>query len=154
MVLRHAMGLPKYQSVRTTSLNASESSLAEDGNVSVQRWRPASFSRVALISTIITIASFLAGTIGLQIRNQTAGGIVFASTENDFTDAQNFLYQYLPTILIVIFGIWISVLDLDIKRLDPWCRLSKGSGYSSSALFCRYDAGCVLTSMYKALRAR
>lgn len=73
---------------------------------------------------------------------------------NDLSNIQTFAVQYFPTILIVAFGIWVSILDLDIKRLDPWCRLSAASGCSSRVLFCRYDSEFVLTAIYKAIRAR
>jgi hypothetical protein len=113
-----------------------------------------SFSNVALISSVIVIAGFLAGVIVIHLKNKKAGGIIFAATANDFSGAQTFAYQYSPTIMIVSFGIWISILDLDIKRLDPWSRLSGPSGHKSSVLFCRYDSDFILTSVYKAIVAR
>jgi hypothetical protein len=113
-----------------------------------------SFSNVALISSVIVIAGFLAGVIVIHLKNKKAGGIIFAATENGFSDAQTFAYQYSPTIMIVSLGIWISILDLDIKRLHPWSRLSGPSGHKASVLFCRYDSDFILTSVYKAIRAR
>lgn len=75
-------------------------------------------------------------------------------SSNDGTDnVQNFMYQYFPTILIVVFGIWISVLDLDVKRMSPWSRLASGSRGSFSALFCLYDTDSILTVIYKSFRA-
>ncbi|KEF58582.1 uncharacterized protein A1O9_06508 [Exophiala aquamarina CBS 119918] len=119
----------------------------------VKRWRPASFSKFALISTIIAISPFLAGVVVTHIENGRTGAILntpFGDDVNDVSNAQTFMYQQFPTILTVVFGIWISVLDLDVKRLDPWSRLSSGS---SSAMFSLYDTDFILSVVYKSLRA-
>lgn len=117
----------------------------------MKRNRPAFIQQIALISTIIVIAAFLACFIVIHTTNARTGAIIHTSLGNDIGNAQTFLYQDLLTILTVIFGIWISVLDLDVKRLDPWSLLSTGS---SSAMFCLYDTDFVLTFVYKSFRAR
>lgn len=121
-------------------------------SVIVRRWRPASFSKLASTSLVFVTIGFLAGIITLQFKDKDMGGITFAAEATNFSSMQDFGIQYLPTILIVAFGMWISIVDLDIKRLDPWCRLSVDP--NSSALFCRYDSEFALTVVYKAIRAR
>ena len=85
----------------------------------MERWRPFSFSEFALMSTTGIIAAFLASVVVIDIKSRMTGAIIYTPLENDIGSAQIFLYQYLPTILAVVFGIWISVLDLDVKRLSP-----------------------------------
>jgi len=135
---------PKIKRHSTQSLQLDEKPL-------VRRWRPASFSKFALVSTIIVIAAFLTCVVLTHITNERTGAIIYTALGNDISNGQNFLYQYFPTILTVIFGAWISVLDLDVKRLDPWARLSRGS---SSAMFCLYDTDFVLSVVYRSFRAR
>ncbi|KAF3927683.1 hypothetical protein ABW21_db0203401 [Orbilia brochopaga] len=51
---------------------------------------------------------------------------------------QVFVSQYMGTVASVIFGILLSLVDLDAKRLEPWFQLSKPDGATAknSILLC------------------
>lgn len=133
----------------TSQLNTDATSRG-DGQLPAKGWRPFSFNNLILLLTATVTAALLASVITIHIINGRNSTIIHRTEENHFVSAQIFGYQYLPTLLAVIFGIWISVLDLDVKRLNPWSRLSRGS---SSAIFCLYDTDFVLTVIYKSFRA-
>jgi hypothetical protein len=44
--------------------------------------------------------------------------------------SDKFLYLYLPTIIAVLFGIFFSWIDLQVKRLEPYYQLSRELGAS------------------------
>lgn len=65
-------------------------------------------------------------------------GLFFAETVNDFNTWENFSYNYLMTIISVLYGMaWASV-DLDVKRLEPFFQLAsaKGATAANSLLLC------------------
>ncbi|KAF2008749.1 hypothetical protein BU24DRAFT_468541 [Aaosphaeria arxii CBS 175.79] len=146
-------GIPLFTSDKSNIARALHPYFPDDQAVR-KTWRPVSFSKVAFLITIFLFTGFLASTIALHLKYERSGAIMFASDGRSISDAQNFLYLYLPIILVTALGIWISVLDLDIKRLDPWCRLSGNDGDSASTLFCQYDTAFILVVIYQAVRAQ
>lgn len=133
---------------RQTSSSVSSNSL-------IQLWRPATFQRSVLICTTIATSLLFGVTVLLHfidLRYKT----IFPATEGDgLSNSQLFLIQYLPIILLVIYGTWISMLDLDIKRLEPWYRLSSRSRkLEESPLLCRYDTNFVLSVLVSSVRKR
>lgn len=94
-------------------------------------------------------------TAFLHHKNHKNGAVLVADNGDEFSVGQIFLSRYLPTILVVLYGMSISIIDLDIKRLEPWYSLSTGDTSSgTSPLLCRYDTDFVLTVMAKAFRRR
>lgn len=55
---------------------------------------------------------------------------MFATSTNEIPIAQSFLYLYLPTIIALLYSIFWSWIDLQIKRLEPYFQLSKPGGAS------------------------
>src|SRR4051812_10997883 len=91
-------------------------------------WRPWTLTPGTLLSTAIFSGS-LAVLLGLlQWQNARQGALFFASTVDGFSFTENFLYRYLPTIIIVFYGMVFSWIDLDIRRLEPWFQLAQIGG--------------------------
>lgn len=119
-------------------------------------WKPASLKRSSLAGILLG-ALILCGCTGfLHFKDYKNGAVLFANDGNDFSVLQTFGIRYLPTILVVVYGTMITVVDLDVKRLEPWFKLSgsKHAGFTVSPLLCRYDTDFVLNVMVKALRHR
>jgi hypothetical protein len=68
----------------------------------------------------------------LQSKSTQNGGILFANNVNEMPASYVFLENYLPTIVAVLFNTVWSWIDLDVKRLEPWFRLSEESGSRGS----------------------
>ncbi|KAK5937167.1 hypothetical protein PMZ80_010467 [Knufia obscura] len=118
-------------------------------------WRPVSLTRQVLAVALLGALALLGGTTFLHYTDHEIGAVLFAGGSNDFTSIQDFLVRYLPTILVVLYGMLIAVIDLDVKRLEPWYQLSiEHLGRRISPLSCRYDTDFVLTVMARALHNR
>ena len=68
----------------------------------------------------------------LSHKNARDGGIMFAKDGASLGPGQEFTYLYLPTIIAVIGSMIWSWIDLDVKRLESFFRLSKPHGASGS----------------------
>lgn len=71
--------------------------------------------------------------VALEVLSQISdrdGGILFANNLDSYAVWQTFLYRYLPTIIAVTYGMIWAILDLDIKRLEPYFQLSHPEGVS------------------------
>ena len=53
---------------------------------------------------------------------------MFAKSIDSFTFQQTFLHEHLPTIVALIFSIYWSWIDIQVKRLEPYFQLSKEGG--------------------------
>jgi len=130
-------------------------SQATQGSEQPYSWKPLSLKRVSLVCTLLGAILLLAVTGFLHHENYQNGAVLVADDGNEFSNGQIFLARYLPTILVVLYGMLISTIDLDIKRLEPWYAISAGSASSgTSPLLCRYDTDFVLTVMAKAFCRR
>ena len=59
------------------------------------------------------------------------GVLIPEHPQRGFSMAQIFYYQYLPQMVIVLYGIGWAAVDLDVKRLEPYFQLSKPGGASA-----------------------
>lgn len=131
----------------TNSLTASQST----GLVAQRPFRPVSFRKSVLTCTTIATFLLLCITGYLHHLNHQNGAILSGQRGGPLSAIQIFQVRYLPTILIVLYGSWVTVLDLDVKRLEPWLRLSLPAAPADiSPLLCRYDTDFVLTVLAKA----
>lgn len=65
------------------------------------------------------------------------------------------MYQYFPTILAVVFSIFWAWIDLEVKRLEPYYRLSRDEGaLGKDSLLLAYPFGFVPLVPVKAFRQR
>lgn len=119
-----------------------------------QSFLPFSFRRSTLGCTAIATLLLLGATVVLHILDARNGVILVGRSADGLSIGQFFEIRYLPTILTVIYGSWITTLDLDVKRLEPWSQLSLGSAVSAaSSLLCRYDTEFVLSVLAKSMRS-
>lgn len=118
-------------------------------------WKPTSLKRHVLAGILFGALILLGCTTSLHFKDQKDGAVLFATGATGFSSVQDFLVRYLPTILVVLYGMLVAVIDLDVKRLEPWYQLSAdGVAPQGSPLLCRYDTDFVLTVMARALRSR
>jgi hypothetical protein len=85
------------------------------------RWWNLTIAALLCWAIIATLLYFLA-------KSQRDGGIIFASNINDLPLERSFPYLYLPTIVAVLFSIFIVWIDVDAKRFEPYYQLSKSGG--------------------------
>lgn len=121
----------------------------------IQPWRPATFRRSVLICTTVATSLLFCATVLLHFIDSRFKTIFPATEHGGLSIFQLFLIQYLPIILLVMYGTWISMLDLDIKRLEPWFRLSsRPAKLEESPLLCRYDTKFILTVLASSISKR
>jgi hypothetical protein len=93
-------------------------------------WKPVTFTASVLIPLFLITITFII-ILGLLNRKMDRDkGLFFAASSNDFDRWQIFCYRYLPTTLGVMYGMILQVVDLDVKRLEPYFQLSKLNGAS------------------------
>lgn len=93
-------------------------------------WKPFSFKAGFLVPMFLITCGFV---VALEVLNQISdknGGILFANNLDSYLVWQTFLYRYLPTIIAVTYGMVLAILDLDVKRLEPYFQLSNPEGAS------------------------
>lgn len=129
-----------------------QSSHSQSRTTLTKTWSPTSFRRSVLTCTTIATALLLSSTILLHLIDSRYGAVFEAIGNSGLSAGQVFLVRYLPTALLVVYGTWISTLDLDVKRLEPWSQLSVPSEHSEDTpLLCRYDTDFILTVLGRAL---
>lgn len=121
-----------------------------------KRWKPTSLKPYFLAGTLLWALALLCCTSFLHFRDYKDGAVLFADAGKALSNEQNFLVRYLPIMLMVLYGMLVSMVDLDIKRLEPWYQLSKPKPATRGLppLLCRYDTDFVLTVATRALRHR
>ena len=102
-------------------------------------WKPNAYRLLPL--AVVVLASWVI-IIVLQlllVKSQKEGGVIIAETIDDIPLSQAFLYKYLPTIIALIFSIFWSWIDLQVKRLEPYHQLSKpGGAWGKDSLLLSY----------------
>jgi len=93
-----------------------------------RHWTTPALHPVTLILAILTPLALLTTLQLLLNRSQRDNGLIFAPDINALPLSRTFLYQYFPTIVAVIFSIFWSWIDLEVKRLEPYYRLSREEG--------------------------
>lgn len=97
-------------------------------------WKPHSM-RWPYLTALITVSIALA--VAQEILYQKSRSLASQDPPSglfQFTDAQDlstwdyFSFKYLPTMIAVIYGILWQVTDYEVKRLEPFHRLSKEGG--------------------------
>lgn len=103
----------------------------------------------------VATSLLLGVTVILHLIDSQRGTLFVAAAGEELSVFDLFLIRYLPTILLVTYGTWISTLDLDIKRLEPWIWLSSWPATSKeSPLLCRYDTNFVGTVLVESIKKR
>ena len=118
-------------------------------------WRPFALRPLSILLTTLAILALLGLTTYLSNQSHKNGAVLFVTQGSDLSLMQLFEVRYLPTVLIVLVGMWIGVIDLDVKRLEPWYQLSAVRPINTaSPLVCRYDTAFVGTVFIQAFLKR
>ena len=94
-------------------------------------WRPFTLRPLALVLFLLSTIGLIVTIGGLNYTSIRQGALTFAHSHGGFSTAQVFSYRYLPQIVIVLYGVGWAVVDLDVKRLEPYFQLSKPDGASA-----------------------
>jgi hypothetical protein len=81
-----------------------------------------------LITTTLLCWSLIVTLQQLLAKSERDLGLLFAPNIHDLPLSRTFLYNYLPTLLAVIFSMFMSWIDLEPKRLEPYYQLSNPEG--------------------------
>jgi hypothetical protein len=143
------------QILSSKSLVVSEDEVPHSTQEPQKPWKPWTLNSVTLVSIAIFTGG-LAIVLGiLQWQNARYGALFFAPTVDGFSFSENFLYRYLPTIIIVSYGLAWSWIDLDIKRLEPWFQLAHAEGASAEeSLLLQYPVDFLPLVPFKAAKLR
>jgi hypothetical protein len=91
-------------------------------------WRPVSM-RAPYITLLILIAFGLAGLQEfLYQRSSRHNGLLQYTNPKDIPIYTYFAWKYMPTIILVTYGIMWQVTDFEVKRLESYYQLSKREG--------------------------
>ena len=99
-------------------------------------WKPFSM-RSAYIITLIII-SLVLGSIQEWLYQLSASsgrenkGILRFDRVEDVSLVNFFAWKYMPTLVFVTYGVFWSIMDYEIKRLEPYYQLSKRDGNVAS----------------------
>ncbi|KAF8860270.1 hypothetical protein BDZ45DRAFT_648839 [Acephala macrosclerotiorum] len=96
-----------------------------------ESWKPLTLRGPVLGSLIlfsVLIISLLEVLSSKSSGNENGGGLVFAVDVDNLPPLPSFGYLYFPTIISVCYSLMWGWVDLDVKRLEPWFRLSTTSG--------------------------
>ncbi|KAF2623217.1 hypothetical protein BU25DRAFT_414485 [Macroventuria anomochaeta] len=93
-----------------------------------QGWYPPALRWWNLILAILFCWTSIAVLQFYLHKSQTEGGLIFAAKINDIPLRRSFWYLYLPTIVAVIFSIFVVWIDHDAKRYEPYRQMSQSEG--------------------------
>lgn len=90
-----------------------------------------------LLFFFITVALIVA-IEALHQKSDRDRGLFFANRLGDFTVWETFSYRYLMTVISVVYGMTWALVDLDVKRLEPYFQLAsaKGATAANSIMLC------------------
>jgi hypothetical protein len=96
-------------------------------------WQPLTLKGVLLVPVVIFTAVIAIGLGLLQWWNFKHKGVFVADVSGKLPAFTNFLFQYFPIMIVVLYGLLWSWIDLDIKRLEPWFQLANSRGSRAEA---------------------
>ena len=118
-------------------------------------WKPATLKVPYLASIAICLLIWIGVLEYLSQMSLRHGGIVFAASSDEFSNAATFLTTYLPTIVAITFSILWSWVDLDAKRLEPYFQMSKpGGATAADSILLHYPFDFVAVVPVKAFKRR
>jgi hypothetical protein len=118
-------------------------------------WSPPALRWWNLVIAILICWTFAALLLYFLKKSQNDGGVIFALDINDLPLQQSFAYLYLPTIIAVIFSIYIVWIDIDAKRFEPYRQLMKpGGALGKDSLLLHYPYDFLLFVPFNAFKSR
>ncbi|KAF2424275.1 hypothetical protein EJ08DRAFT_595313 [Tothia fuscella] len=97
-------------------------------------WRPFSMRRpyilllVVIALTFAALQEFLCQVSMRKANEKPENGLLRFTQPQELNTMQYFAWKYLPTIVLLTFGIMWQVVDFEVKRLEPYYQLSKRTG--------------------------
>lgn len=141
--------------VQTREVTLIEESTQRADSYGISLWRPWTLGAGALVPFTLFTGGIIVALGLLQWQNSRNGAIFLTSDTNGFSTIQTFLYNFLPTIMVVSYGIFWNWIDLDYKRLEPWFQLSQQDGAKAEdSLLLRYPVEFLPVVPIKAARKR
>lgn len=139
-----------------SDVDASDSLLQSENPTGVNPkavWQATTMKTPLILCTLVLTLSFVAiVTVALTV-SQARQGLMFAPRINELSFWKSFTYLYLPTLLSVLYGLYWSWIDLDVKRLQPYFQLGRQEGASGAdSLLLEYPYQFVALVPYKAAR--
>ncbi|KAA8905831.1 hypothetical protein FN846DRAFT_949711 [Sphaerosporella brunnea] len=115
-------------------------------------WRPATLKLPFLLFfAFVTILMIIGAELTLR-RSQAHGALVFTSEAND---AIEYLVNYGPLAIGVLYGILYVSIDHNVKRLEPYFQLSKPGGVTAEhSLLLEYPYVLTIAAPFIAVRKR
>ena len=127
----------------------------QDDPVVRKSWKPwtlhpASLGMAALFTAVLAIL------VGLMLEsNNQRGALAIASGPSGFSNGQVFAFRYLPTVVMVLYSISWSWIDLDVRRMEPWFQLSQSTVVSAhNSLLLHYPVDFLPSVPFKAASRR
>jgi hypothetical protein len=80
-------------------------------------------------------------------------GILYAPSVNELALRRTFAFLYLPTIIALVFSVYIVWIGIDAKRIEPFRQLSKAKdALGKDSLLLQYSFDFIPLVPYRALR--
>lgn len=120
-----------------------------------QGWYPPALRWWSLALAIAICWLFIIVLEYYLFKSQANGGVIFAPSINDLPLRRSFVYLYMPTVIAVIFSIFIVWIDNDAKRFEPYRQLSKPDGVlGRDSMLLHYPFNFIPLVPFQALRRR
>jgi hypothetical protein len=108
-----------------------------------------------LALAIILCWTFIAILQYYLARSQRDNGIIFAARIYDLPLSSAFGYRYLPTVVAVIFSIYVVWIANDARRYQPYRQMLRSQGATAGAsVLLHYPFDFIVTVPLKALKNR
>lgn len=123
-------------------------------------WKPFSM-RGPYITMLVIISLILAGVQeflcqrSMLLEKAGNGGLIHYDRVADISSGAFFCWKYLPTLVMVTYGVLWQITDYDVKRLEPYYQLSQPTGNTAAkSLNLDYVTLWAYFVPFKALRYR
>jgi hypothetical protein len=104
-----------------------------------QGWYPPALRWWSLALAVLFCWASIAALQYYLYQSQLHSGIIFAAKINDLPLRRSFWYLYLPTIIAVVFSVFVLWIDHDAKRYEPYRQLSQAGGaLATNSILLRY----------------
>ncbi|KAF2824129.1 hypothetical protein CC86DRAFT_408236 [Ophiobolus disseminans] len=118
-------------------------------------WLPPALRWWNLVIATLLSWTFIVLLLKFLAASQANGGIIFAPKINDLPLRQTFAHLYLPTIIAVLFSVFVVWIDVDAKRFEPYRQLCKLNGaLGRDSLLLHYPFDLLPVVPFQALRNR
>ncbi|KAA8914876.1 hypothetical protein FN846DRAFT_915538 [Sphaerosporella brunnea] len=94
-----------------------------------ESWKPSTLKTPFHLISVALCLAFIGVLEALLRISASNGGLIFADSKTGQLPGYTlFCFEYLPTLVAVLHGLFLMWIDNDIKRLEPYFQLSKSEG--------------------------